>query len=345
MKIEQLAVALPSRRVTNHEVVEEIARKSTKFSGDLSRVSRQIRRALQANGAVTRHWLCPGESSLALSVQACKKVMAGVAGDNPIDLLICAGVYSELVEPATANLVAHQIGLDHVECFDVKAACDGWMKTLRIASVFIESGIYRRIMVVNGEFPMTPGFGIYPELFNLSSSEQLEWRFPGFTLGEAATAMILGPDPDNVWTFQSKTRNDLFDLCTITMPWHAARPIPSQSVAKDGAGVFTSYGAKLHRLGFPLAYETFIESGINSGDVDILFTHSSSKRDWREGAEAIGLGNKIYDIYAERGNVVSAAVPAAMALAAEDGTLKRGQKVAVLVASAGMSSSAASFVF
>jgi acyl-CoA:acyl-CoA alkyltransferase len=129
------------------------------------------------------------------------------------------------------------------------------------------------------------------------------------------------------------------------MPWLNEQGLSSARIGRDGPCVFTSYGAELRRHGMPLAVETFRQSGIDSTEVGILFTHSSSKSDWAEGARRVGLANRSYDIYAECGNVVSAAVPAALALAESRGALTRGQRVATWVASAGMSFTTASFVF
>ena len=135
------------------------------------------------------------------------------------------------------------------------------------------------------------------------------------------------------------------DLCSVTSSWNGADLAKSDRLAKNGPGRFTSYGAKLVGHGLPLAVDQFKNAGIQPEDVDILFTHSSSKKDWSEIAELCGLGAKVYDLYARYGNVVSAAVPAAMALAAEEGALKRGQRVVALVASAGMSFSTAAFTY
>ncbi len=345
MKLEQLAAVFPSRVVTNDDVLSMIREESRAFSGDIDKTLKQIRRALKASGSDTRRFLAKGESSLQLTVQACKQAMQGLDRANQIDLLIVASVYSELVEPASSNLIAHEIGLDHVECFDVKEACDGWMKAVKIASALIDAGQCKRVMVVNAEFSMTPGFAVFPGLFDLPSADALEYRFPAFTLGEAATAVILCASPGNHWQFTNHTRNDLYDLCSVTSSWNGADLAKSERLAKNGPGLFTSYGAKLVGHGLPLAVDQFKNSGIQPGDVDILFTHSSSKKDWSEIAELCGLGDRAYDLYARYGNVVSAAVPAAMALAVEEGALKRGQRVVALVASAGMSFSTAAFVY
>ncbi|OGG77104.1 hypothetical protein A3F56_03090 [Candidatus Kaiserbacteria bacterium RIFCSPHIGHO2_12_FULL_55_13] len=189
---------------------------------------------------------------------------------------------------------------------------------------------------------MAHNYAIYPKLFELDSIDQLEWRFPAYTIGEAASATILGPDPANGWAFFNRTRNDLYDLCTVPNPWSNPR---SARVAKDGLSHFTSYGIDLRKHGFPGAVETFRESGIDTSKVDVLFTHSSSKADWSAGAKLLGMHNKMYDIYSKFGNVVSGAIPVAMASAEREGTLKRGMNVAAWVASAGMSFSTAEFVY
>jgi hypothetical protein len=77
-----------------------------------------------------------------------------------------------------------------------------------------------------------------------------------------------------------------------------------------------------------------------------LATLSKQKKlNHSEAARQMGLGDKIYDIYANCGNVVSAAIPAAMVLALKDGSLRRGMRVLAAVASAGMSFSLAYFRF
>ena len=346
MKIEGIGVALPSREVTNDDVLREIRKESSHFSGDLDGIIAVVRRMLQTSGSQTRRWKAPEESSLNLTLQACRQAMAGLdPDDGKIDCVICASVYRELIEPAGANLIAHSLGLDETRCFDLIEACDGWMTAAEIAASYIESGRYRRVMVVNGEFVMTRGFGIYPELFRLSSSKQLEWRFPAFTLGEAATATIFGPDSGNAWRFNNITRNDLYDRCSITQPWYKPEPGLSPRLAKDKSGLFTSYGADLRKYGFPIAVEMFKKVFGPEPDVDVLFTHSSSWKDWSDGARDVGLKTALYDLYRPCGNVVSAAIPAAMTRALEEGRLKRGMKVAAWVASAGMSFSTAAFTF
>ena len=345
MRIERVCLALPSRSLSSEDVIELIKEETERlgsFEGDLPKTLAMIRASLRRSGAKKRHWLAPDESPLDLIRRACRNAMEDI-DPATIDLLLWASVDLAVVEPSTASLVAHMIGLDHVKCRDVKQACDGWMGAVEFADALIQTERYRRIMIVNGEFGMVRGGMLYPRLFALKSPEELVWRFPSFTVGEAATATIVGASSDE-WKFSNRSRNDLYDLCTVSRPW-PGYPITSERIGKDGPGHFTSYGSELRSHGLPLALETFNASGIKTENVDILFTHSSSKKDWRDAAKAVGLENKLYDIYADCGNVVSAAIPAAMARAVEDDSLKRGMRVAAWVASAGMSFSTVSFTY
>lgn len=236
------------------------------------------------------------------------------------------------------------LGLDTAECFDIKEACDGAMKSMKIAQMILATGQHECIMVVNAEFSNIPGYAIRPKLYELSSDRDLDHRFPAYTIGEAATAVILTSDGDP-WKFTTVTRNDLVDLCTVTPPWQHEKINGFDRIGPDGAGWFTSWASTLSGAGIPLAVETFKQSGIEPADAEILFTHCSSKSDWSNIAKMIGLHNSLFDIYSDHGNVVSAGVPAAMATAESNGRLKRGRKIAVLVASAGMTFTATSFTY
>jgi 3-oxoacyl-[acyl-carrier-protein] synthase III len=271
--------------------------------------------------------------------------MSSLKEGDTIDLIIYASVYGEVGEPASSNVIAHELGLDLTECVDMKAACDGAMKAFKHASALLAAGLYERIMVVNAEFSLRQDYAIWPKLFDLKSPDQLNYRFPAYTIGEAASAVIVEHNPATPWRFHNATRNNLFDLCTVAPAWYKKGSLRSPRVGMDGAGMFTSWAAELSANGIPLSVETFRQSGIKPDEVDILFTHASGTRDWTEITKQIDLFDKWYDIYPEYGNLVSASVPVAMALASAQGRLEREMRVAILVASAGMTFSTAHFTF
>lgn len=343
MQIAGVSVAYPSRVVTNPNVIDMIRDASQGFEGDLEETLRRTGTLLRATGLRTRRWLAHDENAVDLTVRAAQGALEKAHGLKPT-LVIYASVFPLLIEPGSSNLVAHMLGLDTAECFDVKEACDGYMKAMKIAQLFLRSGEHSCIMIVNAEFSNIENYAIRPKLYSLKTDQDLIHRFPAFTIGEAATAVVLSNEGES-WKFTTKTRNDLVDLCTVTPSWQHERINGFERIGPDGAGWFTSWASTLSGNGIPLAVETFKESGIVPSDAEILFTHCSSKSDWSKIAKRIGLHNSLFDIYSEFGNVVSAGIPAAMATAESGGRLKRGSNVAVLVASAGMTFTATSFQF
>ncbi|WP_240787017.1 3-oxoacyl-[acyl-carrier-protein] synthase III C-terminal domain-containing protein [Ramlibacter rhizophilus] len=123
--------------------------------------------------------------------------------------------------------------------------------------------------------------------------------------------------------------------------WYEVGP----AVAALGEGRFTARGTELHDA---LAEElpALIErAGTRVEQADIVFTHSSSTPAWTRVGQAFGFADKIFHIYPETGNVVSASIPAAMARARRAGRLSRGDRVMFLMGSAGMSFALGQFVF
>ena len=68
-----------------------------------------------------------------------------------VDLLICATTTPDFVFPSTANLICDMSGIRGVGSFDVQAACSGFIYALTIAAQFIETGKYRKIVVVGAD--------------------------------------------------------------------------------------------------------------------------------------------------------------------------------------------------
>ena len=80
------------------------------------------------------------------------------------------------------------------------------------------------------------------------------------------------------------------------------------------------------------------------GDVVRVFPHTSTYREWSSFGQDVGVADKIHFLYPEYGNLVSASVPAGLATAIADGLVRRGDRLAGWVGSAGMSFGAFSFV-
>jgi 3-oxoacyl-[acyl-carrier-protein] synthase-3 len=68
-----------------------------------------------------------------------------------IDLVICATVTPDMVYPATANIISDKTGMKNAFSFDINAACSGFLYSLVTASQFIETGKYKKVIVVGAD--------------------------------------------------------------------------------------------------------------------------------------------------------------------------------------------------
>jgi 3-oxoacyl-[acyl-carrier-protein] synthase-3 len=91
-----------------------------------------------------------GTSELCVPVaqEICRK--RGISPEE-IDLLIVATVTPDMVFPATANIVTDKIGAKNAFGFDISAACSGFLYALDTGARFIESGRYKKVMVIGAD--------------------------------------------------------------------------------------------------------------------------------------------------------------------------------------------------
>ena len=116
---------LPPRRVTNDDLVAELARQGVETSDEW---------IVERTGIRARHFAAPDVGASDLAVPAAQAAMqaAGVqAGD--IDLIIVATSTPDMVFPSTAAIVQHKLGASGCPVFDVQAVCSGFVYALTVA--------------------------------------------------------------------------------------------------------------------------------------------------------------------------------------------------------------------
>jgi 3-oxoacyl-[acyl-carrier-protein] synthase III len=96
-----------------------------------------------------------------------------------IDLLICSTVTPDMKFPATANLICHKVGIKNAFSFDTNAACSGFIYTLVTAAQFVESGRYKKVIVVGAD--------------KMSSIVDYTDRQTCVIFGDGAAAVLLEP--------------------------------------------------------------------------------------------------------------------------------------------------------
>jgi 3-oxoacyl-[acyl-carrier-protein] synthase III len=343
MRIRSIASSIPTRRVSSDEIVERVRQASASYlpPEQMEQVIKRLRILSRLAGCRYRHERASGERSGDFVLRAAREALAK-ANLLPadIDLVLYVGVGRGWVEPGMSNYFTDALGLRNATCFDVLDACLSWLRALYISYHFLKNGAYKHILVLNGEFNAEYGN------WRITHPDQLDYRFAGCTVGEAATATVLEPwqereDP----YFEFKTEASLHPLCKIPLPQIAQFSDAERCPALDPL-VFFAYSNELIKAARQIMTAAYRKSPeLNRRAIDIAFAHSAS-RYVIEGIdqELGGLGLTV-DIFEQFGNTVSASIPVAMCWAIEQGRLQRGMRMLHVVGSAGFSVGFAHFVY
>src|SRR5438132_3941350 len=99
-----------------------------------------------------------------------------------VDLLICATTTPDFVFPSSANLICDMVGIRNVGSFDVQAACSGFIYAITVGSQFIETGKYKKVVVVGAD--------------KMSAIVDYTDRTTCVLFGDGAGAVMLEPNGD-----------------------------------------------------------------------------------------------------------------------------------------------------
>lgn len=118
-----------------------------------------------------------------LATEAIKNLLSKKQIDvKDIDLLICATTTPDMQFPATANIVAANLGMTNAFSYDISAACSGFLYALNTGAQFIESGKFKKVIIVGAD--------------KMSSIVDYEDRSTCIIFGDGAGAVLLEPNEE-----------------------------------------------------------------------------------------------------------------------------------------------------
>ena len=337
MKISSIALKTPSRCVSNDEIIERIRQQNRQVpKSSLERYCRLVERLLAAAGAETRFIRDKdrGERAHDLLMAAVRSAIAGSGvGRDEIDLIIYCGVGRAFVEPANGLVVAKALGIT-CDCFDISEACMSWVRALQVAYSFLATRAYANILIVNAEFTAYEG-GLLDNL-NVLSAASLRYTFPALTIGEAATATIVTAS-DKQWLFRFRTVPDLVAACHVPLAGYADYVQPGERLGLNGICRLVSFGSELSAAAGEIMTRFVRETYADLAAIDRWFPHAASETDIQAFADRFAVNDRLYSgVFRRYGNLISASIPAGMALAEAAGELRRGNRIVLCPSSAGM---------
>lgn len=173
---------VPEFRLTNAELEKMV---DTTDEWIRTRTGIEERRILKGEGLGTSDMVVP----------AVRELLAkrGI-GPEEIDCLIVATVTPDMVFPATANLVCDKIGARNAWGFDLSAACSGFLYALSTGAMYIESGRYKKVVVVGAD--------------KMSAIIDYSDRATCIIFGDGAGAVLLEPDTEGFGVLDCILKSD-----------------------------------------------------------------------------------------------------------------------------------------
>lgn len=173
---------VPEYKLTNSELEKMV---DTTDEWIMTRTGIKERRILKGEGLATSDMV----------VEAVKGLLAKT-GDQPtdIEMLIVATTTPDMPFPATANIACDKLGCGHILSYDISAACSGFLYALTTGAKFIESGMYKKVVIVGAD--------------KMSSIINYTDRTTCVIFGDGAGAVMLEPNNEGVGIVDSVLKTD-----------------------------------------------------------------------------------------------------------------------------------------
>ncbi|MEP7237846.1 MAG: beta-ketoacyl-ACP synthase III [Ferruginibacter sp.] len=279
---------VPEYRLTNAELEKMV---DTNDEWIRTRTGISERRILKDEGK--------GSSDLAVPavLELCKK-----RGISPaeIDCLICATVTPDMVFPATANIICDKIGATNALSFDIMAACSGFLFALTTGAAFIESGKYKKIVVVGVD--------------KMSSIIDYSDRATCIIFGDGAGAVLLEASEEGTGILDSILKSDGSGSKFLHMKaGGSVKPSTVETVLakehfvyQEGQSVF-----KFAVKGMAdVSYELMERNNLTADDIAWLVPHQANLRIIDATANRMGLPREKVMINIQKyGNTTAATLP------------------------------------
>jgi 3-oxoacyl-[acyl-carrier-protein] synthase III len=331
--IESLAVALPDEKWTSAAIEERL-------KPLYDRLKLPVGRLELMTGIKERRMWPAGTRPSAASAAAGRNVLGkSVFKPGQMEVLIHSAVCRDMLEPATASFAHHQIGLGpNCQIFDLSNACLGFLNGLVTLAAMVDSGQIKCGMVVSGENGRPLVDRTIKHLLETPLDRNaIKPFFANLTIGSAAVAAVVCHE-DLLPAGARKHR--LLAGSVLADTRHSEL---CQGDSEGDALVMETDSEQLLLAGVEVAQRTWQaftqETGWNAATPDRIITHQVGTMHRRKLYETVGLDlAKDFSSFEILGNTGSAALPATLALAVEQGALRAGQKAALLGIGSGLNS-------
>ncbi len=312
-------MAVPDRVLTNHDLSQMVD------TSDEWIVSR--------TGIRERRIAADDETTTTLSVNAARDALAVAGVDaSEVDLIVLGTCSPDYPLPATACLVARDLGATRAAAFDLQAACSGFVYAMATANGFIASGMYRNVLVIGVEV----------------LSRFLNWQDRNtcvlFGDGAGAVLMQASEEPGGMSGFQLFADGAGFEGIIVPAGGSACPATPQ--TAAEGKHFVHMAGKDVYRYATRQLTESALaavrDAGLTIDDIDQFVFHQANLRIIENVGKQLGMPmEKVFVNIEKYGNTSAASVPMALVEAVAAGRIKPGDRILMVAFGAGFTAAAA----
>ncbi len=273
---------------------------------------------LTRTGIKERHILKgEGKGTSDLGVEAVKGLLKKTnTKPEDVDLLICATVTPDMQFPATANIISDKVGIKNAFSFDLNAACSGFIYALDTASKFVESGQYKKVIVVGAD--------------KMSSIVDYTDRTTCIIFGDAGGAVMLEPTTEDVGIIDTAMYSDGFGRVhlhqkaggSVKPASHETVDAREHYIYQEGQAVFKFAVTNMADV----SVEIMERNNLTSEDISYLVPHQANLRIIEATARRMKLEKEKVMINIQNyGNTTNGTIP--MCLHEWEHKLKKGDKI------------------
>ncbi len=273
-------------------------------------------------GMRERHIAADNEASSDLGAAAATKAIAdaGITVDE-IDLIIVATLSPDMFFPSTACFVQDKIGAKNAYCFDLGAACSGFLYAMDTARNMIASGAVNTALVIGSE----------------KMSTFLDWedRTTCILFGDGAGAAVLQAGGEGRGIMESVMGSDgaLADL--LSTPGGGSRTPMSHEMLDQKMNYLKMQGREVFKHAVKRMGDTVVQAleknHISVDEVKCFIPHQANIRIIDAISKRLGVADRMYTNVDKYANTSSAALAIALDEAVKDGTIKKGDLVVLTV--------------
>ena len=279
-------------------------------------------------GIKKRKVLSSNQTSTDLGIAAAQKVIkrANYTGDE-FDLIITASSAPEEIYPTVSCRIQNVINAKNAACFDIKAACAGFIYALNTAQAFIKSGIYKNILVVATD----------------ATTKFTDWNDRSICVlfGDGAGAAILKADDKNndIVGINLLADGSCADYITLSTKGTHCPLVNDEN--KEVAPFIQMKGKDVYKFVMqvipPKLDELMQKTNKTSKDIDYFIPHQSNQRMIDALAQRLNIDNsKVISNIEHYGNMSAASIIVAIRESIDEGKMKLPATVMLSAFGAGM---------